>query len=214
MVARAGAGVELEMEEGKASKRKAVHHTAHTRSQNDSLRHIYLSPVNRHTPNYHRGGHHGPCIIRYPVASHRDTGLHFTASASSPYPLTHAAVNVSRTTRAQSVSSHWASRADPFCSTERKLPLAPTVVPMWSHSWPTATPLSTRASRFDVAVRLQRDVPGVLNVMLRPITDATVLTVCVNRFARSAAALSAYQATDAIRVVCRIRVRWRSIERA
>jgi hypothetical protein len=127
-------------------------------------------------------------------------GTHPTASPSSLYPLPQAGVNVSRTARAQTTSSHWAaSRAGPFCSTERKLPLASAVVPMWSHSWPTGTPFSTRARRFDVAVRLQSEVPGVLNVQLRPIPDATVLKTCVNRFARCAAGLLAYQVWQMLR---------------
>lgn len=132
------------------------------------------------------------------TSSHRDTGAHPTASLSSSYPLSHEPANVSRTARAQTASSHCASsRAGCFCSIERKLPLASVVVPMWSHSSPTGTPFSTRANRFDVAVRLQLDVPGVLNVQPSPMLAATVLRSCVNRFARCPAGLLAYQVADA-----------------
>ena len=128
------------------------------------------------------------------MGSQPDTGTHPTASPSSSYPLPQTGVNASRTARAQTAWSCWtASRDGPFCSTERKLPLASAVVPIWSHSWPTGTPFKTRASRFDVAVRVQLEVPGVLNVQSRPTSDATVLKTCVNRFARCAAGLFVYQ---------------------
>lgn len=132
--------------------------------------------------------------------SHRDTdtGTHPTASPSSLYPLPQTGVKLSRTARAHTAWSSWtASRAGPFCSTERKLPLASAVVPMWSHSWPTGTPFNTRARRFDVAMRVQLEVPGVLNVQPRPTPVATVVKVCVNLFARCAAGLFAYQILDA-----------------
>ena len=139
---------------------------------------------------------------RAPLTSHmvsqRYTGTHPTASPSSLYPLPQAGANVSRTARAQTAwSSCTASRDGPFCSIERKLPLARAVVPMWSHSWPTGTPFNTRARRFVVAVRLQLELPGVLNVQSRPTSDTTVLKICVNRFARCAAGLFVYQISDA-----------------
>lgn len=116
-------------------------------------------------------------------------------------------MNISRTARAQTPSSHCAASRDArFCSTWRKLPLASVVVPMWSHSWPTDTPFSTRAKRFVVAVRLQSEVPGVLNVQSRPTLDATVLKTCVNPFARCAAGLLAYQVADAMVNFCISRV--------
>ena len=47
-------------------------------------------------------------------------------------------------------------------------------------------------------MRVQLEVPGVLNVQPRPTPVATVVNVCVNRFARCAAGLFAYQISDAI----------------
>ena len=124
--------------------------------------------------------------------------IHATLSPSSLYPLEHDPFHVSRTARAQTASSHCASsRATLFCSTARKLPLASSIVPMWSHSWPTGTPFNTRPNRFDVAVRSQLDVPGVLNVQLSLTLAATVLKSCANRFARSPAGLLVYQVADA-----------------
>ena len=138
---------------------------------------------------------------RQPRRTASDTGgpsiMHATLSPSSLYPLEHDPFHVSRTARAQTASSHCpSSRATLFCSMIRKLPLASDVVPIWSHSWPTGTPFSTRPNRFDVPVIPQFDTVGVLNVQLSRRLAATVLKSCVNRFARSPAGLLAYQVAD------------------
>ena len=137
-----------------------------------------------------------PCRTASDTAGFCTRGVitHATLSPSSLYPLEHDPVHVSRTARAQTASSHCpSSRATLFCSMERKLPLASAVVPMWSHSWPTGTPFSTRPNRFDVPVSVQFDVAGVLNVQLSRRLAATVLKSCVNRFGRSPAGLLVYQ---------------------